>query len=162
MYLMASSPTQGYRFYLLSATTTVDAAWLARMVGFQYAFVSPFPMRRILTSGRLLGLKQGRVRFQWRDSKDYNQIKETSLDAAEFIRGFLLHLLPSGWVKIADNGESLSGVVTPGPLLPTSSNLTRRRARPVGSQIFTVIESHAGKRLQLWRWQPRHRLLFNS
>src|SRR6516225_6427770 len=82
MYLMASSPTQGYRFCLPSATTTVDAAWLARMVGFQYALVSPFPMRRILTSGRLLGLKQGRVRFQWRDSKDHNQIKETSLDVA--------------------------------------------------------------------------------
>lgn len=53
------------------------------------------------------------MRFRWRDSKDHNQIKETSLDAAEFIRGFLLHLLPSGFVKIPGNGESLSRVVTP-------------------------------------------------
>lgn len=98
MYLMASSPTQGYRFCLLSATTAVDAAWLARMVGLQYALVSPFPTQRFLTSGRLLGLKQGRVRFRWRDSKDHNQIKETS-GAVEFIRGFLPHLLPGGFVK---------------------------------------------------------------
>ena len=77
----------------------------------------------------------------------------------EFIRGFLLHLLPSGFVKIPGNDEWLSGVVTPrGPLLPTSSNLMRRCARPVGSDIFTVIESHAITWLHLWRWQPRHRL----
>lgn len=37
---------------------------------------------------------------RWRDSKDHNQMKEMSLDAVEFIRRFLLHVLPSGFVKI--------------------------------------------------------------
>ena len=46
----------------------------------------------------------GRVRFRWRDSQDHNQIKETSLDAVEFIRRFLLHVLPSGFVKIRHFG----------------------------------------------------------
>ena len=44
------------------------------------------------------------MRFHWRDSKDHNQIKEMSLDAVEFIRRFLLHVLPSGFVKIRHFG----------------------------------------------------------
>jgi hypothetical protein len=41
-------------------------------------------------------LDQGRVRFRWRDLKDHNQMKEMSLDAIEFIRRFLLLVLPCG------------------------------------------------------------------
>ena len=111
MYLMASSPTQGYRFWLLSATTAVDAAWLARMVGFQYASLSPFPTQRFLTSGRLLGPKQGRVRFRWRDSKDHNQIKETSRCGGVY-PGLPGAPTASGFVKIPGDDEWLSGVVT--------------------------------------------------
>jgi len=44
------------------------------------------------------------VRFRWRDSQDHNQIKQMSLDAVEFIRRFLLHILPSGFVKIRHFG----------------------------------------------------------
>jgi hypothetical protein len=49
-------------------------------------------------------LEEGRVRFRWRDSRDGNQIKEMSLDAVEFIRRFLLHVLPGGFVKIRHFG----------------------------------------------------------
>ena len=52
----------------------------------------------------MMGLENGRVRFRWRDSKDDNQIKEMSLDAVEFIRRFLLHVLPCGFVKIRHYG----------------------------------------------------------
>jgi hypothetical protein len=57
-----------------------------------------------ISNGRLLGLEDGRVRFRWRDSQDNNQIKEISLDAVEFIRRFLLHVLPGGFVKIRHFG----------------------------------------------------------
>src|SRR5215813_1179553 len=60
--------------------------------------------RVAISNGRLLELQNGRVRFRWRDSQDRNQIKETSLDAVEFIRRFLLHVLPSGFVKIRHFG----------------------------------------------------------
>jgi hypothetical protein len=49
-------------------------------------------------------LEEGRVRFRWRDSQDNNHIKEMSLDAVEFIRRFLLHVLPGGFVKIRHFG----------------------------------------------------------
>jgi hypothetical protein len=67
-------------------------------------YLARYTHRVAISNGRLLGLEQGRVRFRWRDSKDHNQIKEMSLDAVEFIRRFLLHVLPGGFVKIRHFG----------------------------------------------------------
>jgi hypothetical protein len=49
-------------------------------------------------------LENNQVTFQWRDSKDNNQIKAMTLDAVEFIRRFLLHILPPGFIKIRHFG----------------------------------------------------------
>jgi Putative transposase len=49
-------------------------------------------------------LENGQVTFRWRDSKDSNRIKAMTLEATEFIRRFLLHILPSGFVKIRHFG----------------------------------------------------------
>ena len=67
-------------------------------------YLARYTHRVAISNGRLLGLEQGRVRFRWRDSKDHNQMKEMSLDAMEFIRRFLLHVLPCGFVKIRHFG----------------------------------------------------------
>jgi len=45
-------------------------------------------------------LEGNRVTFRWRDSADNNNIKWLTLEAFEFIRRFLLHVLPSQFVKI--------------------------------------------------------------
>ena len=57
-----------------------------------------------ISNGRLLSLEQDQVSFRWRDSKDHNRTKTMKLDAIEFIRRFLLHILPSGFVKIRHFG----------------------------------------------------------
>jgi hypothetical protein len=67
-------------------------------------YLARYTHRVAISNGRLLGLEDGRVRFRWRDSQDHNQIKQMSLDAVEFIRRFLLHILPSGFVKIRHFG----------------------------------------------------------
>ncbi len=67
-------------------------------------YLARYTHRVAISNGRLLSMEQGRVRFRWRDSKDHNQIKEMSLDAVEFIRRFLMHVLPSGFVKIRHFG----------------------------------------------------------
>ena len=67
-------------------------------------YLSRYTHRVAISNGRLLGLENGRVRFRWRDSQDNNQTKEMSLDAVEFIRRFLLHVLPCGFVKIRHVG----------------------------------------------------------
>jgi hypothetical protein len=67
-------------------------------------YLARYTHRVAISNGRLLGLEEGRVRFRWRDSRDGNQIKEMSLDGVEFIRRFLLHVLPGGFVKIRHFG----------------------------------------------------------
>jgi Putative transposase len=57
-----------------------------------------------ISSSRLSSLDNGQVTFRWRDSKHGNQIKSMTLDAIEFIRRFLLHVLPSGFMKIRHFG----------------------------------------------------------
>lgn len=63
-------------------------------------YLARYTHRVAISNGRLLKIEQGQVYFRWRDSKDQNQIKEMSLDAVEFIRRFLLHVLPCSFVKI--------------------------------------------------------------
>ena len=67
-------------------------------------YLARYTHRVAISNGRLLGLEHGQVSFRWRDSQDHNQIKEMSLEAVEFIRRFLLHVLPSGFVKIRHFG----------------------------------------------------------
>ena len=44
------------------------------------------------------------MRFRWRDSKHNNRIQVMRLDAVVFIRRFLLHVLPAGFLKIRHFG----------------------------------------------------------
>jgi len=46
----------------------------------------------------------GKVTFRWHDYKDANKKKMMTLDAQEFIRRFLLHVLPHGFVRIRHYG----------------------------------------------------------
>jgi hypothetical protein len=55
----------------------------------------------------LLSLENGQVTFHWKDYTDYtdqNRTKTMTLDAVEFMRRFLLHVLPRGFVRIRQFG----------------------------------------------------------
>jgi hypothetical protein len=67
-------------------------------------YLARYTHRVAISNGRILSFEQGQVCFRWRDSKDNNRIKTMMLDAVEFIRRFLLHILPSGFVKIRHFG----------------------------------------------------------
>jgi hypothetical protein len=67
-------------------------------------YLARYTHRIAISNGRLIQLENGHVHFSWRDSQDDNAIKEMSLEAVEFIRRFLLHVLPSGFVKIRHCG----------------------------------------------------------
>ena len=45
-------------------------------------------------------MEDGRVTFSYCDRSDEDKIKKLSVKAEEFIRRFLLHILPSGFMKI--------------------------------------------------------------
>ena len=60
--------------------------------------VTAAPRQVAISNGRLLSLEDGQVRFRWRDSRHNNRSSVMKLDAVEFIRRFLLHVLPAGFV----------------------------------------------------------------
>jgi hypothetical protein len=60
--------------------------------------------RVAISNDRLLALTEGRVRFRWRDCADGDRVKVMDLDAEEFLRRFLLHIVPDGFVRIRHFG----------------------------------------------------------
>jgi hypothetical protein len=67
-------------------------------------YLARYTHRVAISSRRLLSLDEGRVTFRWRDSRHGNQTRSMTLEAVEFIRRFLLHILPSRFVKIRHFG----------------------------------------------------------
>jgi len=53
-----------------------------------------------LSNHRIVDIADGQVKFNWRDYRDNNQQKTMPLSADEFIRRFLLHVLPSRFHRI--------------------------------------------------------------
>ncbi len=53
-----------------------------------------------ISNHRLVGMADGKVNFRWRDYRDHNREKIMTLEASEFLRRFLLHVLPDGMCKI--------------------------------------------------------------
>jgi hypothetical protein len=64
------------------------------------AYVARYTHRVALSNDRLIGIENGSVRFRWRDYRDGNRQKTMTLTADEFIRRFLLHVLPEGFQRI--------------------------------------------------------------
>jgi len=67
-------------------------------------YLARYTHRVAISNGRLLEMHDGQVTFRWRDSANGNQQKLMTLDAIEFMRRFLLHILPPGFVKIRHFG----------------------------------------------------------
>lgn len=67
-------------------------------------YLGRYTHRVAISNNRILRLQDGQVTFSWRDYKDHHKKKVMSLSASEFIRRFLLHILPSGFRKIRHFG----------------------------------------------------------
>ena len=63
-------------------------------------YLGRYTHRVAITNNRIIAIDNHRVRFRYRDRSDDNKEKELTLGAYEFIRRFLLHVLPSGFTKI--------------------------------------------------------------
>lgn len=68
------------------------------------AYLGRYTHRIAISNHRLLSLEQGRVAFRYRDSADENRQKVLRLEVNEFLRRFLLHVLPKGFVRIRHYG----------------------------------------------------------
>jgi Putative transposase len=67
-------------------------------------YLARYTHRVAISNSRLLSIEGGRVTFKWKDYAGGNQTKSMTLDAVQFIRRFLLHILPTGFVRIRQFG----------------------------------------------------------
>jgi hypothetical protein len=74
--------------------------------GAQHAlrYLGQYTHRVAISNHRLVSLVGGAVTFRWRDSAHKNKKRLMTLTAAEFLRRFLLHVLPPGFVRIRHFG----------------------------------------------------------
>jgi hypothetical protein len=63
-------------------------------------YLARYTYRVAISNDRILGIENDRVFFRWKDYEDKGKRKVMDLDAVEFIRRFLLHILPDGFCKI--------------------------------------------------------------
>jgi hypothetical protein len=67
-------------------------------------YLARYTHRVAISNRRLLALEDGRITFRYKDYAQDNQEKEMTLDAAEFLRRFLLHVIPKRFVRIRTYG----------------------------------------------------------
>jgi Putative transposase/Transposase zinc-binding domain len=63
-------------------------------------YVGRYTHRVAISNNRLVSMDNGQVSFRWKDYRDENRQKTMTLPADEFIRRFLIHVLPDGFHRI--------------------------------------------------------------
>jgi hypothetical protein len=63
-------------------------------------YLGRYTHRVAISNQRLLGCEKGQVSFRWKDYRQGHRTATMTLSATEFIRRFLLHVLPDGFQRI--------------------------------------------------------------
>ena len=69
-----------------------------------FRYLGRYSHRVAIANPRLVSMEDNRVAFQWKDYADHQQTKIMTVSAEEFLRRFLLHVLPKGFVRIRHFG----------------------------------------------------------
>lgn len=67
-------------------------------------YLARYTHRVAISNHRLVGMDAETVSFRWKDYADRNATKTMTLDGVEFVRRFLQHVLPGGFVRILHFG----------------------------------------------------------
>ncbi len=67
-------------------------------------YLSRYTHRVAIGNHRLLSMRDGEVRFRYKDYADHDQQKTLTLTTDEFLRRFLLHILPNGFMRLRHYG----------------------------------------------------------
>ena len=67
-------------------------------------YLGRYTHRVAISNSRILDIADGKVTFTWKDYKDDSKIKVMTLSADEFIRRFIIHILPLRFVRIRHYG----------------------------------------------------------
>ena len=107
-----------------------------------FEYLGRYTHRVAISNYRIKSFKDSRVIFTWKDRSQNNATEEMILDVVEFIRGFLLHVLPKGFKKIRHFGF----------LAPRYKTRNIELRQPVAT---TMVSGHTGEmRLETGIIQP--------
>ena len=67
-------------------------------------YLARYTHRIAIANQRLVALENGQVTFRWKDYKHGHQLRTMTLDAVEFLRRFVLHILPRGFQRLRHFG----------------------------------------------------------
>jgi hypothetical protein len=73
------------------------------------SYLARYTHRVAISNSRILSLSDGKVRFRWKDYRQDGKAKVMALAAGEFMRRFLLHVLPDGFHRIRHYGLFANG-----------------------------------------------------
>jgi Putative transposase len=91
-------------------------------------YLARYTHRVAISHHRIVGVADGRVTFRWKDYAHGGKQRKMTLSANEFLRRFLLHVLPKGFIRIR-----FFGFLAPrqrGALLPLCRRLLGEDPRP--------------------------------
>jgi hypothetical protein len=101
-------------------------------------YLGCYTHRVAISNHRLVSFTDEQVTFRWRDSRHKNKKRLMTLHVNEFLRRFLLHVLPKGFVRIRHFG--FLATRNRSKLLPICRHLLPTPARDSGSQALANPE----------------------
>ena len=133
-------------------------------------YLARYTHRVAIANGRLMTDENGRISFRWKDYRAGSKVKVMALAADEFMRRFLIHVLPKGFRRIRHLGFMANGcratkiakvraalkAPTPEPI-PEPADYRERYVRLTGSRI-DICPGCGGMMRETWAWQAdQHR-----
>ena len=105
-FFSSLEPLQDRRAFLRHLAPTRETEWVVYakrpFAGPEQVldYVGRYTHRVAISNNRLLDIDNDKVAFRYKDYRHNSQQKKITLDADEFIRRFLLHVLPDGFQRI--------------------------------------------------------------
>ena len=131
-------------------------------------YLGRYTHRVAISNNRIISISNGKVTFTYLDRQGDNKIKKMTLDADEFIRRFLLHVLPKGFLKIRYFGflshknkkqaiKLLRKLIDPDAKLPekVTETILEMMLRLTGTDITCCPKCKKGK-MTMIKKLPRH------
>lgn len=129
---------------------------------FVIEYLGRYTNKVAISNNRIINMDNGKVSFKYKDYSDNNKTKFMTLDAFEFIRRFLLHVLPKRFVRIRYYGllsnrfrkenlklsRFLLNVFTDSDYLPAKESWQEMLFRLTGKDLSICPECGKGKMIR--------------
>jgi len=133
-------------------------------------YLGRYTHRVAISNYRIKSMDNDKVGFIWKDRAEDNKTKLMALDAEEFIRRFLLHVLPKGFRKIRYFGflspryktqniktiRELMNADPEGYASPKDESIQEMMLRLTGTDIKRCPKCKKGRMVQLYELLPKH------